>query len=206
MGKPRHRLADGDHLAGLGQGRGDHAGGVGLEVRIIELVAREIEGTSGAVEATLRLVARRFLALEIGRGCPALALELGVSLEVRRGLGQVRGGGSELGLGALHLQLEILRIEVRDHIAHFHAVADIDDAGDDLAGDAKAEIGLVARAHHAHELTRPVRILEVDPLHHHRALGLHGWGGVGLTAGQSQRRDQCKQPAREKVTPADTQM
>ena len=43
MGEPRHRLAERHHLARLGQRRGDHAVGVGLELRIGELIAGEIE-------------------------------------------------------------------------------------------------------------------------------------------------------------------
>ena len=54
VGEPRHRLADGDDLAGLGQGRGDHAVGVGLEVGIAERIAGEVERALGALRAGLR--------------------------------------------------------------------------------------------------------------------------------------------------------
>ena len=74
-----------------------------------------------------------------------------VALQIGGGLREIRGRRGELGLGAFDLQPEVLRIEPRDHVAGVHAIADIDDAGDDLAGDAEAEIGLVARPHHADE-------------------------------------------------------
>ncbi len=66
MGEPHHRLADGDDLTGLGQRRGDHAVGVGLEVGIAELVAREVERAPGALEAPFGFVLRRLLAVEVG--------------------------------------------------------------------------------------------------------------------------------------------
>ena len=46
--EPRYGLPHGDHLAGLGQRRGDHAVGVRLEVGIVELITGEIERTARA--------------------------------------------------------------------------------------------------------------------------------------------------------------
>ena len=43
MGEPRHRLADRDDLAGLGERRGDDAVGVALELGIGQLIAGEVE-------------------------------------------------------------------------------------------------------------------------------------------------------------------
>jgi hypothetical protein len=199
VGEARHRLADGNDLAGLSQGGGDHAGGVGLEVGIVELVLREVERAPGAVEAALCLVARRLLALEVRRRRPTLALELCVTLEIRRSLREVRGGGGELGRSALNLQPQVLGIEARHHVADLHAVADIDDAGDDLAGDAEAEIGLVARPHHADELARGVRPLEGDALHQHGPRHFDGRRGVGLTAGQNEKSGKGHQRAEQRA-------
>ena len=85
------------------------------------------------------------------------------------------------------LQLEVLRIEPRDDVAGVDAIADIDDPGDDLAGDAEAEIGLVARAHDADEFALGVRVLEGDPLHLHRTLDLMGAGAVLASQAASRR-------------------
>ena len=57
----------------------------------------------------------------------------------------------KLRLCALDLQFEVLRVELRDHIARADTVADVDQAGRDLAGDAKSHISLVARPHHANK-------------------------------------------------------
>ena len=112
-----------------------------------------------------------------------------IALEIGRGLREVRGRRGELGLGAFDLQLQVLRIEPRHDVAGVHAVADIDDAGDDLAGDAEAEIGLVARAHHADEFARRILVLEGDALHLHRALRPGGAGAVSASQPASRSSD-----------------
>ena len=122
-----------------------------------------------------------------------LVLERGVALEIGGGLREVGGRRGELGLGAFDLQLQVLRIEPRHHVAGVHAVADIDDAGDDLAGDAEAEIGLVARAHHADEFARGVLVLEGDALHLHRAFAL---GAGAVLASQPASRSSAERAAR----------
>jgi hypothetical protein len=94
----------------------------------------------------------------------------------------------------LHLQLEILRIDPRHHIAGTHGIADIDVAGDDLAGHAEAEIGLAARPHHPDELMARVARLEGHPLDLDRALGLGDRGGRLVSAS----REQGKQGQRSK--------
>ena len=62
--------------------RGDHAVGVGLEIGIAELIAREVERALGALEAAFGLVLRRFLAVEIRDRGEAARLERGVALEI----------------------------------------------------------------------------------------------------------------------------
>ena len=94
-----------------------------------------------------------------------------------------------LGRGAFGLQLQVLRIEPRHHVAGAHPVADIDEAGDDLAADAEAEIGLVARAHHADEFAAAVLVLEGDALHLDRALALRRGRRIGVAAGSSSRAE-----------------
>jgi hypothetical protein len=86
------------------------------------------------------------------------------------------------------LQRQILRIETRDNIADLHAVSDIDHALDDFTGDAEAEVGLVARPHHADEFAGGVSLLEGDALNLDRTLALGGWRGVGVAAREQEQR------------------
>ena len=71
---------------------------------------------------------------------------------------------------ALNLQPQVLWIEPRHHVADLYAIADIDDAADDLAGDPEAEIRLVAGAHHAHEVARCSLVLEGKALNLHHGV------------------------------------
>ena len=109
-----------------------------------------------------------------------------IALMVGGGLRQVGGRGGELGGRAFGLQLRVLRVEPRHDVAGVDTIADIDDARDDLAGDAEAEIGLVARPHHADEFARGILVFERDALHLHRALALDRGRGRGLAAGEQQ--------------------
>src|SRR5262249_16681082 len=69
---------------------------------------------------------------------------------------------------ALHLEPQILRVELRHHVTAADAIADIDDALDDLAGDPEAEVGLVACAHDADEVARRAVTAEVHALDLHQ--------------------------------------
>src|SRR5436190_2113414 len=87
------------------------------------------------------------------RGARAARTERGVALVIGCTLREVRLGRSQLSFRAGDLKFEVLRIEPRNHISSVHPIADIDDPHRDLAGDAEAEIGFVARPHYADELT-----------------------------------------------------
>ena len=108
------------------------------------------------------------------------------SAEIGGGLRQIGCRCGELGVGAFGLQLQVLRVEPRHDVAGVNAVADIDDARDDLAGDAEAEIGLIARPHHADEFARGVFVFKGDALHLHRPFALDRGRGLGLAAGEEQ--------------------
>ena len=98
MREPRHRLAERDDLSGLRQRRRDDAVGVGLEVAVGELVAREIERAPGAFEPAFGFVLRPLLAVEVGDRRVAARAQRRVALEIGRRLREVRGRGGMLGL------------------------------------------------------------------------------------------------------------
>ena len=76
-------------LPGFGRSRGDDAVGVGLELRIRELVAREIERAAGALDPALGFVSGGVLAVEIGNRCEAAGLQRRVALRLGRGLRKI---------------------------------------------------------------------------------------------------------------------
>jgi hypothetical protein len=88
------------------------------------------------------------------------------------------------------LQPQILGIEARHDIADSDRIADIDDAGDDLASDTEAEIGFVAGPHHAHEFPRAIRVLEAHALDLNWAFGLWRWRRIGSAAGDNKERSE----------------
>src|SRR5215467_9457350 len=81
MREPYHGLAERDHLARLRQRCRDVAVGISLQLGIIQLIAREVERTPRALEATFRLVLRRTLALEIGGRSIAARFQRVVAVE-----------------------------------------------------------------------------------------------------------------------------
>jgi hypothetical protein len=87
------------------------------------------------------------------------------------------------------LQLQVLRVEPRHHVADVHAIADIDDAADHLAGDPEAEIRLVAGAHDAYEFARRILVFKGDALNLYRTLGFHGCRGRVIGARREQRKE-----------------
>ena len=68
MGEPRHCLTNVHDLAGLGQRRRDDAVDVDLKLRIVELIACEIERALRPREPSRGLVVGGFLVIVIG-GC-----------------------------------------------------------------------------------------------------------------------------------------
>ncbi len=176
MGEPHDRLTQRHHLARLGQDGGDHTVGVGLEIRVGKLVAREFERTLRPLHPAFGFVPGGLLALIVGRGRKTALAQVLVALLVGGGLGQIGGGGRQLGLGALDLQAIVTRVEAGDDIAGPHLVAHVDKAGHDLAGDAEAKVRFVARPHDAGEFAILVHRGEGDALHLHRPRRRRGLG------------------------------
>jgi hypothetical protein len=101
MGKPRHCLTDIHDLAGLGQRRRDDAIDIDLELRIVELIACEIERALRAFESSLGLVLGSLLVVVVGRRDRGMRLEVCVARLLGRGVGEIGGCSGELRLRAL---------------------------------------------------------------------------------------------------------
>ena len=113
-----------------------------------------------------------------------IALELGLR-EFVFGLGR-----RDLRLGRFGLQADIGGIETSERLPAAHARADVDITRDDLAADAKAEIGFVARFHFARE----DRCVGVPAYGNLRQLhGPHDVRRFDLGAARGQRRDDTEQ-------------
>src|ERR1700751_5851198 len=111
MGEPRHCLTNVHDLARLGQRRRDDAVDVDLKLRIVELIACEIERALRAVESSLGLVPGSLLVVVVG-GCNCgMRLEVCVARLLGRSVSEIGGCSGELRLRALDLQIEILWIK-----------------------------------------------------------------------------------------------
>jgi hypothetical protein len=189
VSEPRHGLTDIHDLARLGQRRRDDAVDVDLKLRIVELIACEIERALRAFESSLGLVLGSLLVIVVGSRNCGMRLQVCVTRLFGRGIGEIGGCSGELRLRALDLQIKILRIKPRYDVAGMNDIAHIDAARDDLSSDAKAEIGFVPRPHHTDEFASRGLVCEVDPLYLHRTPELGGGGGSSLVAGGEQRED-----------------
>lgn len=188
LGDAGNGLTDGHDLPGLGQYGGDDTVCTGPQLAIFELVAGQFERPARPLRTTVGFVARRLLAVVVGGRGEAVAAQPGIAPLVRRGLGQVRGGGGEFGLGTLHLQLEVGGVQTGDEIALAHPVAGVDPPLHDLAGDPEAEVRLVPRPDDPDEGARRLARLEGD------AFDLHA-GMTGSRAAASSRLQAAMPPA-----------
>ena len=92
--------------------------------------------------------------------------------------------GHDLGLGRIHVGLQILGIELGQHLFGAHAVAHIHHALDDLAAHAKGQVGLHARLHIPGQRDGRSKIRGLHGLHEHSGM-LLGFG-VFLAASAQQ--------------------
>src|SRR5262245_56492836 len=117
MGKPRHCLTDIYDLAGLSQRRRDHAVDIDLELRIVELIACEIERALHAFESSLGFVLGSLLVVVVSSRDRSTGLKIRIARLLGRGVSEIGGSGGELRLRALDLQIEIPWIKPRHDIA-----------------------------------------------------------------------------------------
>jgi hypothetical protein len=151
MGQLHHRLAGGDHLPGFGQGCDDSAIGISEQQRISGFVSRDIG---------LRFSGRQLRFCAVG-GRLGLIIPLprdptvSGKLAIPRFVGPCLGGQCARRHDGVFLggqrEVEILRIEAHEPLAGVNLLADIDEALDDLARNAKAKIALDARRNYARE-------------------------------------------------------
>jgi hypothetical protein len=86
MGEPHHALPDGHDLTGLRHGRGDHAIGVGLELRIGKLIACQIKCALRPLQPAVGLILGGLLAIVVGNRRIAALAQRAIAQLVGRGL------------------------------------------------------------------------------------------------------------------------
>jgi hypothetical protein len=171
------------HLARLRLDGGDDTGHVGHQRRVVGLVALRGELRLRLFELGLRGLPGGFAALELGAADEVLLAQLGVALQVGGGKVTVGERGGLLGARGVGGELVVLRVELGQHLAGLHALAELGLAARDLARHAEAEPRLHARAHLGRELGLGIELARAHGHELDRANGLLGHG-FRRTAGQ----------------------
>ena len=123
-----------------------------LQRRIGQRVAGQFDRALGAVEAGAGLVGRGALAWsKVASVDQPLPRSSTTRCSSALGLRQHAGGGADLGLGLLGLQLQIGLVERRQRLAGLDGLADLDQPLRHLAGDPEAHVGLDPRPDRADE-------------------------------------------------------
>ena len=149
-------LAGIDHLSGLGVAAGDDAVEVGLELGEGEQVLCLAQRGAGARQVGLGGLAVALDQLELGLRRDVALGEVALAAFLGRGIGELRLGIGDRGLGAAHRQRLHGGIEGGQLLVLGDDRADIDEARHHAAEDAEAEVGLVARLDGAGERTQRV--------------------------------------------------
>ncbi len=112
-----------DYLARLGAGRGHHAGGIGEQDRVAQLILRDAHlGVSG-IDQGLSAQQRLLGLVEFRARRPAARQELLLPAEGQAGLRQHGLGRGEIGLRRAQRVLLVLRVELGDDLAGLEHVA-----------------------------------------------------------------------------------
>ena len=113
-----------------------------------------------------RMVAERLVGVELGvvgaLGDEFPGQQVGVALELGARERQVALGGGQVRARRGGVEVGVLRVQARQYLALFHLRAQVGAPAQDLAGDAKGHVGLVARLDLAGEGGDRLR---VDRLH-----------------------------------------
>ena len=119
----------------------------------------------GLVDLRLRGLEGGFTPLEFGAADEVLVLQRRVALEVGGRQVAVGGRGVELGARGVGSQLVVLRVQLSQHLARLHALAQFGLAAGDLAGHAKAQAGLDAGPHLAGKLMARLEAVDAHGEH-----------------------------------------
>ncbi len=141
----QHRLSRGDNLPDFDIDGRDDGVRIGKQRGVARLVLRLRKARArgdgpflGGLQQCLqtvivRLTDETFLA------------QIAEAFEIQRGEFAIRLGAVEIGLRGLYIQIQVARIQSRQHLPGLHVRADIDRAADQFAADAKAERGFITR-------------------------------------------------------------
>ena len=188
VGQAQHGRAGGHHHARFGIDGGDHAGGIGHQRRIGGLIALHAGLSVGLLELCLGGAQRDLAALQLGRADEALVTQVLVALEVGSRPIEVALCAGQCRARSVLCQLQVLRIELGQHLARLDRVAQLGLAAGDLAADAKAQSRFGAGPHLGGVLVATTGGVAA---HGHRTHGAHGFrsgflpGAGRHTGGQS---------------------
>ena len=177
MGEADRKLACADHLSGFDRRRQDDAFRIGPQDRIGRGILGQCHSALTPQQPAARLLGRGFLSIRCGCRRPSFPGQCRRPMEVGLGLRQRGRGSIALGRGLFALQLDVDLVEASQGLSRHYPVADVDQAGRDLAIDAEAEIGLDARPDRRNEVTFRDSVFERDALHEDRPAPI-GHGGV----------------------------
>ena len=132
-----------DHLAGidvltrLGADGGDHTVELGLELRVAELVAGQVEIGLGRSEPSLggTQIAQHRVVGRLWR--PAVRQELRLARLITSGFDEHGVGRCDLSFGRTQAVLKVLRVERRQRVPLSDRRSDVDPAGEHLARDSE---------------------------------------------------------------------
>ena len=141
-----NHLPGADDFARFGAGRGNGAGGVGVQDRVALLFARDLHLSLGGVD--LGLGGQKLLLglVEIGAGSPAVLQEFLLPPEGQARLGQHRLKRGEIGFCRAQRIVLNLGVEPGDHLTCGEPVADMNRPLDHSSVEAKSQADLVLRA------------------------------------------------------------
>ena len=173
MGQAQHGLTRLQHLAGLGLNGGDHAIGIGAQLRVIFLIALAAGLGQRLRQLRLRRLQAGAAAIQLGTTDEVLRLQLGKAFIVRLGQIALRGGCCHLGLCRLHGQAVVACIQLRQQLPGAHRLAQLHMALHQLASHTKAQARLHTRTHIGSEQALG---LHLAGAHRQQLDGPHGLG------------------------------
>ena len=206
LGNAHHGRAGRHHLAGFGVYAGHHAGHIGQQLRVGLLIALRCQLRLGLVQRGLGGLERGLAPLQLRTTDEVLRLQLRVTPHIGGGKIALRGRGRHLGARGVSSQPVVAGIEPRQQLTCLHVLAQLHLAANELAGHAKAQARLYARAHLARVLQLRVQRAhaygeQLDGAHRlGRRLGL-GAGAQRQRGGQAQRgkKKMARQSGRGRV-------